>query len=289
MVVTVQEPEVRQSPPHDPPAGPPVVAAENLFKVVRATDASARRNRGSTDELVIVDDVSFTIRSGETLGIVGPSGCGKTTLLNMMAGLVFPTAGQLRINGAVVTGPDRRMGYMTARPGLMPWRSAVRNVQFGLEVRGIKGAQARETAMRMLELVDLADFAHWYPFKLSQGMRQRVALARTLAIDPAILLMDEPFAALDVQTKLTLQQQFLALREGTERAVAWVTHDVNEAVSLCDRVIVMSPRPGRIKTEIRIDLDHPRDLATLRFDPVYQQLAEAVWKEFDAAEQEGTT
>ena len=263
-------------------AAAPAVSVDHVVKIVRTADAlSRRRGRNAAGELCVVDDVSFSVAPGETLGIVGPSGCGKTTILNMMAGLVFPSTGSVRIHGREVDGPDRRTGYMTARAGLMPWRSVLRNVQFGLELRGVAAAQARDTAMQMLEIVHLADFAQWYPLKLSQGMRQRVALARALATDPDVLLMDEPFAALDVQTKQSLQEQFSALWEGAERSVVWVTHDVNEAVSLCDRVIVMSPRPGRIKTEIAIDIDRPRDLARLRFDSYYQQLCEQVWEQFD--------
>jgi NitT/TauT family transport system ATP-binding protein len=252
-----------------------------LDRVSRVVDVAAGGGGRSRSRLRVVDDVSIRVRPGETLGLVGPSGCGKTTILNMMAGLVPISEGDLEILGRPVTGPSRAMGYITARAGLMPWRTVLRNVQLGPKIRGQKYRESRDEAMELLRMVHLEDFADWYPYKLSQGMRQRVALARTLATDPAVLLMDEPFAALDVQTKLKLQAQFLELQEGSDRTVIWVTHDVGEAVALCDRVIVLSPRPGRIRAEIEIDIAHPRDLETLRFDQDYQRLCARVWSEFD--------
>jgi NitT/TauT family transport system ATP-binding protein len=255
------------------------VQVDRVSRVVEI-DSAGRRRRGPAEKLVVVDDVSLTVARGETLGLVGPSGCGKTTILNMMAGLVPVSSGNIRCLGRPA-GANRDVGYLTARAGLMPWRTVLRNVQLGPEVRGQRASHSRDAALVQLKLVHLEDFAGWYPLKLSQGMRQRVALARTLATNPSLLLMDEPFAALDVQTKLKLQAQFLSLQAETTRTVVWVTHDVGEAVALCDRVIVLSPRPGRIKAEIVIDLPHPRDLAQLRFDPHYQALCERVWKEFD--------
>ncbi len=240
----------------------------------------SRGQKGAPDHCVI-DDVSFTAHHGEILGLVGPSGCGKTTLLNMVAGLVRPTHGAITRLGSEVVGPDRNVGYMFARAGLLPWRTAVRNVEMGLEVRGVPKAERRETALRYLDLVSLGKYADWYPLRLSQGMRQRVSLARTLATEPDLLLMDEPFAALDVQTKSRLQQEFLTLCEGTGKTVIWVTHDVSEAVALCDRVIVLSPTPGRLKTDVEVPIARPRTLSALRTDSKFQALCDEVWGEFE--------
>lgn len=225
------------------------------------------------------DNVSFSVRRGEFLSIVGPSGCGKTTVLNMMAGLVHPTDGQVLRNGAPAKDVDRSVGYMFARPGLMPWRTVEKNIVLGLQFRGVSRRQRAEEAQRLLDLVGLTAVRNSHPAELSQGMRQRVALARTLAIDPEFLLMDEPFGALDAQTKVLMQEEFTKVWEGTGKTVVFVTHDVAEAIALGDRVLVFSASPGRIKADITIDLPRPRQPDTLRFDSTYQEYFELIWNE----------
>ncbi|KAA9160924.1 ABC transporter ATP-binding protein [Amycolatopsis acidicola] len=206
-------------------------------------------------------DVSFDVPEGQFIAVVGASGCGKTTLLNMAAGLVEPTSGTVALSGKAPRCPNYDLGFMFARDALLPWRSAVRNVQLPLEARGLPRRARKEMAERMLGLVGLGGREHQYPAQLSQGMRQRVALARTLAADPRLLLMDEPFAALDARTRLHMQAEFLRIwetTEGTRRTVFLVTHDLQEAALMADRVIVMLPSPGRIAVDLTVELPRPR-------------------------------
>lgn len=233
---------------------------------------------GKTKGLLALDSVSIDIVPGEFLSIVGPSGCGKTTLLNMMAGLVQPTSGTVTVQGAPPLRPRRDVGYMFARDGLLPWRTAIRNVEYGLEIRGVHREERRERAKHYLEILGLGRFEQAYPGQLSHGMRQRVALARTLACAPKILLLDEPFAALDAQTKLRMQELFLSVWENLKLTAVLITHDLNEAVTMADRVVVMTARPGRIKEEIQVDLDRPRDLENLPFSDRYRHLAGIAWR-----------
>jgi NitT/TauT family transport system ATP-binding protein len=221
-------------------------------------------------------DTDLRVREGEFLAMVGPSGCGKTTLLNAFAGLVAPTRGRVTIGGEPVAGIRPDVGYMFARDGLMPWRSALGNVAFGLELRGVPAEERRERARRYLALVGLEGFAEHRRAELSQGMRQRVALARTLATEPAVMLMDEPFAALDAQTKVIVQDEFLKIWERSRRTVVFVTHDIVEAVTLADRVVVFSDRPGRIIGEFPIDIPRPRS-ASGSHDAAFERLRTEIW------------
>jgi len=234
-------------------------------------------DEGGTD-LRVLDDVSFEVPAGQFLAIVGASGCGKTTLLNMMAGLIAPTHGTVQRGGAPASLKTRDIGYMVANAGLLPWRKAIRNVELGLEYRGVARAERRRAAGRLMTAVGLADFENAYPSQLSHGMKQRVSLARTLAVDPQYLFMDEPFGALDAQTKLLVQAEFLQVWDRSAKTVVFVTHDLAEAVALADRVIVLSSRPGRIKADIDIDLPRPRELGEVRFDARFQELSEQVWE-----------
>lgn len=235
---------------------------------------------GNDGPVLAVDSVDLRIPTGQFVAIVGPSGCGKTTVLNMLAGLIKPTAGLVRRHGSEVDGPSRDIGYMLARSALSPWRTAQRNVEFGLEIRGVGRAERRGRARALLDQLHLGDFANSFPSQLSQGMRQRVAIARTLAIDPDLWLMDEPFGALDAQTRLSVQSQFVELWEQAgESTVIFVTHDLEEAVLLADRVIVMSARPGRIKSDTLVDLPRPRSVDELRFDARFRDLEHKIWKE----------
>jgi NitT/TauT family transport system ATP-binding protein len=203
-----------------------------------------------------VENISLTVEDGSIVTIVGPSGCGKSTILNAVSGLLVPSAGYAEIGGERVSGIRHDVGYMFARDGMMPWRTAIRNVEFGLEVRGV--ADRHEIALDWLRKVGLEKFAGHYRHELSQGMRQRVAVARTFAIDPDVLLMDEPFGALDSQTRLLLQELFLSVWESTRKTVLFVTHDLHEAIFLSDVVVVFTNRPGRVKSVIPVDLPRPR-------------------------------
>jgi NitT/TauT family transport system ATP-binding protein len=245
-------------------------------EALEVQDVSHRFGR-SEDDPWATTGVSFSVPRGQFLSIVGPSGCGKTTVLNMMAGLIRPSHGEVLRDGKPADRVSRSVGYMFARPGLMPWRTVEKNISLGLEFRKIPGAERRRDTERLLELVDLTTFRDAYPAELSQGMRQRVALARTLAIDPSYLLMDEPFGALDAQTKVVMHEEFTKVWEGTGKTVVFVTHDVAEAISLSDRVIVFSARPGRVKADIAIDLPRPRHPDELRFDSRYQEYFEQIW------------
>jgi NitT/TauT family transport system ATP-binding protein len=216
-----------------------------------------------------VDDVSFTIRRGELLVMVGRSGCGKTTVLNTIAGLQEPTSGLVEVLGTDVRSARDRVGYMFARDGLLPWRNARRNVEFALEIRHRKmpRAKRREIAREYLAKLGIGQAERLYPWQLSQGMRQRVAIARTWAIHPEVLLMDEPFAALDAQTKGEVQEEFLEVWARERRTALFVTHDLKEAVLLADRILVMSG--GRIIDEVVVDIERPRRDATLVEHPKF--------------------
>ena len=204
--------------------------------------------------LTAIERVSLDVRSGEFVAIVGPSGCGKSTILNLVAGLDRPSEGRILLNQVPVEGPNPSVGFMLQKDLLLPWRTIVHNVEFGLEARAISRAERRERALRELQRCRLQDFAASYPYQLSGGMRQRAALARTLAIEPAIVLLDEPFSSLDAQTKLILQKSFAQTIASSAITTLLITHDLMEAVIMSDRILVMSARPGRIIEEIPVDL-----------------------------------
>jgi NitT/TauT family transport system ATP-binding protein len=222
---------------------------------------------GAVDALA---GVSLAVEAGEFCTIIGPSGCGKSTLLAMMAGLLSPDAGRVRIDDAPVTGPDpRRVATVFQDPGLFPWRTALDNVAFGLEVQGMDRVRRRQTATDLLNPLGLRGFAEKYPRELSGGMKQRVAIGRALAIDPPILLMDEPFGALDEQTRVLMGEWLLGIWRRTGKTVVFVTHSLGEALALSTRVVVMTARPGRIKSVLELPQPYPRamesaELVTLR-------------------------
>ena len=213
-----------------------------------------------------VHGVSFAMEASEFLCIVGPSGCGKTTLLNILAGFLAPGSGEIRIGGKAVTGQglDRGIVFQDFAQ-LFPWRTALGNVAFGLEMKGVTKAEREAIAMEQLRLVKLEKFAQSYPHHLSGGMQQRVAIARALAYNPAVLLMDEPFAALDALTRDEMQRLLAEVWRETRKTVIYVTHNVAEAVFLADRVVVMTPHPGTVKTQVRIGLRRPRDALSVEF------------------------
>lgn len=226
----------------------------------------------------VLSDVSLQVAEGEFVSLVGPSGCGKTTLLNLCAGLL-PHAGEgsLRVVGGSPRQGHPRVAYMLARDSLLPWRTALENAAFGLQVRDVPLAERRERARAMLSEVGLGGFENTLPKALSHGMRQRTALARTFALDASLLLMDEPFGALDAQTKLQLEDLLLRLCQVHRHAVLFVTHDLAEAVAVSDRVVVMSSRPGRIVADVPIDLPRPRSIRELQKDPHFHKLYAQLW------------
>jgi NitT/TauT family transport system ATP-binding protein len=210
--------------------------------------------RSAAGEFVALDDVSLEIAAGEFLVLVGPSGCGKSTLLDLVAGLSTPTSGEVRLGGRPVTGPGLDRGVVFQQYALFPWRTAQANIEFGLEIKGVPRRQRATRAREVLALVGLTSFADRYPHELSGGMKQRVAIARSLAYEPAVLLMDEPYAALDAQTRETLQEELLSIWQRTATTILFITHAIDEAVYLGQRVAVMTSRPGRIKQIVDIAL-----------------------------------
>jgi NitT/TauT family transport system ATP-binding protein len=216
-------------------------------------------DRNSREDITAVDDVSLDIAAGEFLALVGPSGCGKSTLLDLVAGLTTPSSGEVLIGGRPITGPGLDRGVVFQQYALFPWRTAQANVEFGLEVKGIGKRQRTRRAREVLDLVGLGSFAERYPHELSGGMKQRVAIARSLAYEPEVLLMDEPYAALDAQTRETLQDELLSIWRRTGTTILFITHAIDEAVYLGQRVAVMTSRPGRIKQVVDIDLPAPGD------------------------------
>ena len=235
------------------------------------------RRQRSGESLIAVDGVDLQIGSGEFVAIVGPSGCGKTTFLNAVDGLLPIAAGSLLLDGREITapGPDRAMVFQA--PSLLPWRTVTGNVLYGLEMQRRAGAESRTIAKRLIELVGLRGFDDSWPSELSGGMQQRVNLARALATDPELLLLDEPFAALDAQTRETMQQELLRVWNETRKTALFITHDIAEAVYLADRVIVFTARPGRVKLDIAIGLPRPRDLRMKR-EARFVEYERTVWE-----------
>jgi NitT/TauT family transport system ATP-binding protein len=264
-------------------AGPSVAAAEQLvttraIRVQGVTHAFAAA-RSPANAVVALRDVSLEVWPGEFVAIVGPSGCGKTTLLNILAGLERPTSGTVLVAGKPPRAGAPEVGYLFARDSLLPWRTALGNAALAMEMRGVPADERRERARRMLADVGLDAFANAYRAQLSQGMRQRVALARALAAEPEILLMDEPFSALDAQTRILVQDLFLSLWSRLHISVVLITHDLAEAIALADRVVLFTRAPGRIKAIFPVELPRPRSIQSLQADSAYHQIYESVWRD----------
>jgi NitT/TauT family transport system ATP-binding protein len=221
----------------------------------------------SGEGLAAVTQVSFVVRDGEVVALIGPSGCGKSTLLNIGSGLYTPSDGEALVDGERVQGPNAHVAFMLQKDLLLPWRTVLENVMFGVEIQRLPLAERRRRALALLENFNLADFAGHYPHQLSGGMRQRVALARTLAVDPSVLLLDEPFSAVDAQTRMVLQRELAQSLTRAGKTALLITHDLLEAVTLSDRVLVMSHRPGRIIDEIRVELPQRDDPIARREAP----------------------
>ncbi len=229
-------------------------------------------------EMVALNGVDLDIHENEFICVVGPSGCGKSTLLSIIAGLTQPTSGTVLCNGKEVTGTGTDRGVVFQQYALFPWLTVKKNVKFALEMRGVKGQEADEEAMKYLEKVDLVKFADHYPKELSGGMKQRVAIARAYAANPEVLLMDEPFGALDAQTRTQLQTELLETWEKDRKTCFFITHDVDEAIILAQKVIIMSARPGRIKEMVDIDIPYPRTQET-KMSPRFMELKNHIWSQ----------
>jgi len=237
-----------------------------------------REAGASSSSYTAVADTTLRVRAGEFVSVVGPTGCGKSTLLNVGAGLLAPSAGEVRAFGQPLAGINCRAGYMFQAEALMPWRSALDNVMLGLQYRGVPAREARAQAQAWLERVGLGAFGDRYPHQLSGGMRKRTALAQTLALDPDIILMDEPFSALDIQTRQLMEDEVLALWAEKKKAVLFITHDLDEAIAMSDRVVVLSAGPATHPIgEFVIDLPRPRHVAEVRTTPRFVELHTQIW------------
>jgi NitT/TauT family transport system ATP-binding protein len=248
----------------------PALALENI-SVTFVSDGSAR--------YAAIRDATLTVQPGEFVCVVGPTGCGKSTLLNVAAGLLPPSAGEVRVLGEPLTGLNHKAGYLFQSEALLPWRTALDNVTVGLEFRGVEAGEAKRKAEDWLQRVGLRGHGHRYPHQLSGGMRKRVALAQTLILDPQIILMDEPFSALDIQTRQLMENELLELWSADRKSVVFITHDLEEAISLSDRVVVLSAGPeSRPIGEFDIDLPRPRDVAEIRLTPRFIELHTRIWQ-----------
>jgi NitT/TauT family transport system ATP-binding protein len=241
---------------------------------IRDLSQSFPREDGST--LTVLDRVSFDVKEKEFVCILGASGCGKTTLLRMIAGLDTADSGTIVLDGETITGTDPKVGFVFQEYSLFPWRTVIDNIAFGLEMRGVSEEDRYMVAEWFIDLVNLTQFRDSYPSELSGGMRQRVAVARALTLDPVLLLMDEPFGALDAQTRNMLQKELLQIWQKTKKMVIFITHSVDEAVYLADRIIVMTPRPGRICRNFEVPLPRPRDRTSVEFAQVRRDVLDLI-------------
>jgi NitT/TauT family transport system ATP-binding protein len=230
-------------------------------------------------EFTAVEGVTFDVRGGEFVSIVGPSGCGKSTLLSLIAGLQPVTAGRITLDGEPVQGVNPRLGFVFQRDALFPWKTVAQNVGLPLLFRGVDAATARPRAADWIARIGLTGFESYHPHQLSGGMRKRVALAMTMVYEPEIVLMDEPFGALDVQTRNLMENDLLDIWAQFRRTVVFVTHDLEEAIALSDRIVVMTASPGRVKSVYTINLPRPRSVTEIRFHPDFGRLYETIWKD----------
>jgi NitT/TauT family transport system ATP-binding protein len=231
--------------------------------------------RGERSSFTAIEDITIDLAAGEFLVLVGPSGCGKSTLLDLLGGLSTPSSGRILLDGRSISGPGLDRGIVFQQYALLPWRTARKNIEFGLEAKGLPTAVRRERADHYLELVGLTSFADRYPHELSGGMKQRVAIARSLAFDPEVLLMDEPFAALDAQTRESLQDELLRIWKATAKTIVFITHGIDEAIYLGQRVAVLTSRPGRIKQIVDVEID--RSAEDVRSDEGFRARRHHIW------------
>jgi len=259
------------TPGPDGQEAPAAIALQGVACTFVSKDAPGQR-------YTAVQDVNLTVGAGEFVSVVGPTGCGKSTLLNMAAGLLTPSQGQVRIFGQALAGINARAGYMFQAESLMPWRTAEANVMAGLQFRGLPEREARAQAQDWLRRVGLGDFGDRYPHQMSGGMRKRAALAQVLVLDPDIILMDEPFSALDIQTRQLMENEVLDLWSARRKAVLFITHDLDEAIAMSDRVVVLSAGPAsRPIGEFAIDMPRPRDVSEIKMHPRFLELHAQIW------------
>jgi NitT/TauT family transport system ATP-binding protein len=266
-----------------------LLAIEPAPVAIRFEDAGKTfQARGAA--IQALEPMSLEVRRGEFVALVGPSGCGKSTALNLAAGIFAPSEGTVLYDGAPTGGLNLRVGYMTQKDTLLPWRTAADNIGIALELkcRATSKPEIRERVAEMVALVGLKGFEKHYPGELSGGMRKRVALARTLIYEPETLLMDEPFGALDAQLKLIMQDRLQSLTQRTGMTVLFVTHDLGEAITLADRIVIFSARPGRIRAIREVPFARPRDVFKVRFDPTFGALHEELWEALRADIEKGT-
>jgi len=267
-----------------------VIDQHDVNSAASGQDVVARRSRihfrGVTKAfqqgekaVIALEDMTFQIFDQEFVSIIGPSGCGKSTTLKLISGLEFPAVGSVEVDGQKVTKPSKKVGFMLQKDLLLPWRSVLRNVTIGLELRGVPAKERDDKARHLISKYGLAGFENAYPRHLSGGMRQRVAVARTLAVDPEILLLDEPLSALDFQTKLKMEEEFVRILKEERITVMLITHDIAEAVSVSDRVLVCSARPGRIKAEFEMPFSKEHDPQMIRGKPEFMEYFNALWQE----------
>lgn len=248
-------------------------------KGVHKTFRIKNKETGQDSFLNVLGGVGFDVYQGEIVSLIGESGCGKTTLLRIVQGLIKLDAGTIEVEGIPVSTPGRDRGFVFQQASLLPWRSARANVEFGLELQGISKEERRKRADDLLKLVGLGHAADQYPHQLSGGMQQRIGLARALAIDPEILLMDEPFSALDAQTREVLQAELLRIQAETGKTTLFVTHDLDEAIYLSNRIVVLAAKPGRVKRIVDVPFTNPRPpLPELRGDPQFQRIRAEIWE-----------
>ena len=230
-------------------------------------------------KVLALDSVDLTIAEGEFVTVVGPSGCGKSTLLNLIVGLMRSSMGRIVFRGAPIEGITTKIGYVTQKDNLLPWRTLIENVEIALEIRAVEKSARRVQAQNLIDQVGLSGFEDHYPHELSGGMRQRANIIRTLIYDPELILMDEPFGPLDAQTRIVLQDQLLKLWYASKKTIVFITHDLIEAITLADRVVLMSARPGRIKSIEQIAIPRPRDVFKIHEDAQFRSAYERLWQQ----------
>lgn len=250
---------------------PHILEAKNITKIYHVP-------RGR--DVVAIRDLSLAVEEGEFLCLLGASGCGKSTMINMFAGFIQPTAGEVLLRGNPISGIEPKCGMVFQSYALFPWKTVRGNVEFGLKMKGVGKGERRDIAEKFIRLVKLDGFEDHYPTELSGGMQQRVTLARILAADPQVLLMDEPFAALDAMTRQVMQEELLRIQEQSKKTIVFITHNIDEALVLADRVIVLSSRPGRVKAVIKNNLERPRHVS-VQLSPDYASLKSEIWSQVE--------
>lgn len=257
------------------------------MKLLELNDVTVSFQSPDGSRMTALRDMSLSVEQGELVALVGPSGCGKSTALNVLAGQVRPVSGQVRLAGEPVKGVSPSVGYISQADTLLPWRTVLDNVALAMELRGVEKKVRREIARELMAKMGLSGFEHSFPRALSGGMKKRAAIARVLAIDPEVLMMDEPFAPLDALTRQRLQDEILTLWESTGRTILYVTHDLTEAITLASRVVLLSARPGRVAGEYPIDLPRPRRVMDVKFSPRFVELEKTIWQDLRSELEKG--